>query len=239
MTAAVGGSFVLADSSSSSPWHFWGYFIDHRSTDLGLLWDHAWLSVVPVIIGLVIALPLGWLAHRYRWSYPPIISITGLLYTIPSIALFVLIPPILGLSSIDPIQVPIALTVYSVALLVRVVADGLSSVPADTIQAADAIGYRPLKRFIGVELPIAVPVIAAGLRVAVVSNVSIVAVAGTIGMSNLGTLFTNGFQLSTPDAYYPPIVLGIVLCVLLAVVLDLIVVGLNRLLTPWRRAVRT
>ncbi|MEV4420440.1 ABC transporter permease [Patulibacter sp. NPDC049589] len=204
-----------------------------------LLWSHAWLSVVPVVVGLLIALPLGWVARRYRWTYPPIISITGLLYTIPSIALFVLVPPLLGLDTLDPLQVPIALTVYSVALLVRVVADGLASVPDDTVQAATALGFRPLERFFKVELPIAVPVIAAGLRVAVVSNVSIVAVAGTIGMSNLGQLFTQGFQLSTPDAYYPPIVLGIVLCVLLAIVLDLAVIGLNRWLTPWRRAVRS
>ncbi len=230
---------ALAESSSSSPLHFLGYFLDHRSEDLGLLWSHAWLSVVPVVVGLLIALPLGWLARRHRWTYPPIISITGLLYTIPSIALFVLVPPLLGLDTLDPLQVPIALTVYSVALLVRVVADGLASVPEETVQAATALGYRPLGRFFRVELPIAVPVIAAGLRVAVVSNVSIVAVAGTIGMSNLGQLFTKGFQLSTPDAYYPPIVLGIVACVLLAIVLDLAVLGINRLLTPWRRAVQS
>jgi osmoprotectant transport system permease protein len=230
---------ALADSSSSSPLHFFQYFLDHRSDDLGLLWSHTWLSVVPVVVGLLIALPLGWVARRFRWTYPPIMSITGVLYTIPSIALFVLVPPLLGLDTLDPLQVPIALTVYSVALLVRVVADGLASVPEETAQAATALGFRPLERFFKVELPIAVPVIAAGLRVAVVSNVSIVAVAGTIGLSNLGQLFTQGFQLSTPDAYYPPIVLGIVLCVLLAIVLDTAVVGLNRLLTPWRRAVRS
>ena len=229
---------LLATSSSSSPWHFIGYFLDHRRADLGLLWSHTWLSVVPVMIGLIIALPLGWIARRHRWTYPPIIATTGLLYTIPSIALFVLIPPLLGLSPLDPIQVPIALTVYSVALLVRVVADGLASVPEETVQAATAVGFRPVELFFKVELPIAIPVIAAGLRVATVSNVSIVAVAGTIGMSNLGQLFTQGFQLSTPDAYYPPIVLGIVACVLLAIVLDLAVVGLSWLLTPWRRAAR-
>lgn len=228
-----------ADGSSSSPLQFFQYFLDHRSEDLGLLWSHTWLSVVPVLIGLLIALPLGWVARRFRWTYPPIMSITGVLYTIPSIALFVLVPPLLGLDTLDPLQVPIALTVYSVALLVRVVADGLASVPEETTQAATALGFRPLERFSKVELPIAVPVIAAGLRVAVVSNVSIVAVAGTIGLSNLGELFTEGFQLSTPDAYFPPIVLGIVLCVLLAVVLDTAVVLLNRLLTPWRRAVRS
>jgi osmoprotectant transport system permease protein len=229
---------LLADnSSSSSPWHFWGYFLDHRSTDLGWLWDHAWLSVVPVVLGLIIALPLGWLARRYSWLYPPLISISGLLYTIPSIALFVLVPPLLGLSSLDPLQVPIALTVYSVALLVRVVADGLASVPEDVTQAATAIGFGRVRRLVFVELPIAVPVLIAGLRVATVSNVSMVAIAGTIGQSNLGQLFTTGFQLSTPDAYYPPIVLGILLCVLLALTFDLLLVMANRLLTPWRRAV--
>src|SRR6185369_9042777 len=168
----------------------------------------------------------------------PLISVTGLLYTIPSIALFVMIPPVLGLSSLDPIQVPIALTVYSVALLVRVVADGLASVPEETLQAASAIGYKDLGRFFKVELPIAVPVITAGVRVALVANVSIVAVAGTIGMSNLGQLFTTGFQLSTPTPYYPPIVLGIVRCVLLDLVLDGLVLLLNRIFVPWRRVAK-
>jgi len=188
-----------------------------------------------VLVGLLIALPVGWLAHRYQWAYPPLLSITGLLYTIPSIALFVLVPPIFGLKSLDPLQVPIALSVYSVALLVRVVADGLQSVPADVTQAATAMGYGRLRRVLTVELPIATPVIIAGLRVATVSNVSLVAIAGTIGLANLGQLFVIGFQLSVPDPYYPPIVLGIALCVLLAIVLDLLLVGANRVLTPWRR----
>lgn len=234
MSAALAAT---AAPPSSSPWQFWQYFLDHRHEDLGWLWDHAWLSVVPVLAGLLIALPLGWLSRRYRWIYPSMMSITGLLYTIPSIALFILVPPLFGLQSLDPLQVPIALTVYSVALLVRVVADGLGSVADETIQAATAIGFGRVKRFFRVELPIAVPVIAAGLRVATVSNVSLVAVAGTIGQDNLGRLFDLGFQLSTPDPYYPPIVLGIVLCVLLALVFDGAIILLNRALTPWRRAV--
>jgi osmoprotectant transport system permease protein len=165
-------------------------------------------------------------------------TVTGLLYTIPSIALFVLIPPLLGLPVLSPLQVPIALSVYSVALLVRTVADGLGAVPKETLQAATALGYKPLGRFFRVELPIAVPVIAAGLRVAIVANVSMVAVAGTIGFDNLGRLFDTGFKQSTDSACFPPIVLGIVLCVLLALVLDAVVLVLTRLLTPWRRAVR-
>lgn len=224
--------------SPSSPLQFWSYFMSHRSDDLGLLWSHAWLSVVPVVIGLLIALPLGWVAWRHSWTYPPIISVSGLLYTIPSIALFVLVPPLLHLDPLTPLQVPIALTVYSVALLVRVVADGLASVQEDTLQAATAIGFTGGARFFKVELPIAVPVITAGLRVALVSNVSIVAVAGTIGMSNLGSLFQIGYQQSTTGPYYPPIVLGLLLCLGLALVLDAAIIGLGRLLTPWRTAVR-
>lgn len=221
----------------NSPLQSWSYFTDHQGQVLGWLWDHTWLSVVPVVVGLLIALPVGWLAQRYQWAYPPLLSITGLLYTIPSIALFVLVPPLFGLQSLDPLQVPIALSVYSVALLVRVVADGLRSVPAEVTAAAIAMGYGPLRRLATVELPLAVPVIIAGLRVAMVSNVSLVAIAGTIGMANLGQLFVLGFQLSVPDPYYPPIVLGILFCVLLALVLDGLLVATNRMLTPWRRAI--
>jgi len=231
-------ALIPLDSASSSPWHFFAYFMDNTSKVLGLLWAHTWLSVVPVVIALILALPLGWLARRYQWAYPPMMSLTGLLYTIPSIALFVLVPPILGLDPLSPLQVPIALTLYSLALLVRVVADGLAAVPQETAQAATALGYKPLGLFFRVELPIAVPVIAAGLRVAVVANVSIVTVAGTIGFKNLGQLFDEGFKLSTDTPYYPPIVLGIILCVLLALALDGLVLLGSRMLTPWRRAVR-
>lgn len=235
MTPLLAGSTGGVDTS---PLGTWTYFSQHQAQVLGWLWAHTWLSVVPVLIGLLLALPLGWLARRYKAVYAPMMSVTGILYTIPSIALFVLIPPLLGLDPLSPLQVPIALTFYSVSLLVRVVADGLASVPTDTVQAATALGYRPWERFFKVELPIAVPVIAAGLRVAVVANVSIVAVAGTIGMANLGSLFDQGFKLSTTSPYYPPIVLGIILCVLLALVLDLLIVLTNRALTPWRRALR-
>lgn len=225
-------------TDASSPWMFWDYFMNHRSEDLGLLWSHTWLSVVPVVVGLLLALPVGWIAWRYSISYPPIMSVSGLLYTIPSIAMFVMIPPLLGLDPLTPLQVPIALTIYSFALLVRVVADGLGSVQEETRQAARAIGYTGGQRLFKVDLPIAVPVIAAGLRVAMVSNVSIVAVAGTIGMSNLGSLFETGYQQSTNGPYYPPIVLGLLLCLLLALALDGAVILLSRLLTPWRKAVR-
>ena len=226
----------LADVSSS-PWELFGYYGNHLDQVNGWLWSHAWLSLLPVVIGLILALPLGWLANRYRWVYPPMVSVAGLLYTIPSIALFVVMPSLLGTQVLDPLNVVVALAIYTVALLVRVVADGLAAVPEDVAQAATAMGYTRLQRVIRVELPIAVPVIAAGLRVASVANVSMVAIAGTIGVANLGQQFTNGFQLSTSGPYYPPIALGIVLCVVLALVFDAIIVFGNRAATPWRRAV--
>jgi osmoprotectant transport system permease protein len=222
-------------AAGSSPWDAFGYFADHRADVLSLLWAHVWLSVLPVVIGLVISLPLGYLARRYRWVYAPAVSVTGLLYTIPSLALFLIMPTLLGTRILDPINVVIALTVYTVALLVRVVADGLAAVPDDVAQAATAMGLTRFQRLRQVELPLAVPVIAAGLRVATVANVSLVAIAGTIGIAELGQLFITGFQLSVNGPYYPPIVLGIVLCVLLALVLDALIVLIARVLTPWRR----
>jgi osmoprotectant transport system permease protein len=228
---------TVTAAPSSSPFALFSYFSSHQSQVMSWLWSHTWLAVLPVVIGLVISLPLGWLANRYKWVYPPMISITGLLYTIPSLALFIIMPRILGTQILDSINVVVALSVYSVALLVRVVADGLSSVPENILQSATAMGYTRGQRLVQVELPIAVPVIAAGLRVAAVSNVSLVAVAATIGVPELGQLFTTGFQLSTPDPYYPPIALGIVLCVVLALVIDAVILIANRLLTPWRRAV--
>lgn len=202
-----------------------------ESANIGnLFWWHLGLSVIPVVAALVLALPLGWLAHRSGVLKSAILGTAGLLYTIPSLALFVLLPVVLRTKVLDPMNVVVALTVYSLALLVRTVCDGLEAVPADTLQAATAMGYRPLPRFLHVELPIAVPVIAAGLRVALVSNVSVVSVAALIGTPQLGLLFTQGLQLR----FVTPLIAGIVLCLLLAVLLDGTVVVANRWLTPWQ-----
>ena len=162
---------------------------------LDLTVSHIWLTLAPTIIGLILALPLGWWAHRSGRGYAAIVGTAGLLYTIPSLALFIILPVILGTKILDPINIVVALTLYTLALLVRVVADGLSSVPHDTVAAAEAMGYRGWQRLVLVELPVAVPVIAAGLRVAVVSNVSIVTMAALLGIPQLGSLFTQGFQL--------------------------------------------
>lgn len=208
------------------------WFLDHLDDVAQLTKSHLFLAAVPLLIGLVLAIPLGWLAQRYRWLRGPLVAGTGLLYTLPSLAVFILLPGLLGTQILDPVNVLIAMTIYTLALLVRTVADGLDAVPSEVRLAATAMGYRGFRRLFGVELPLAVPVIAAGLRVAAVSNVSIVSVAALIGVPQLGSLFTDGFNRDFLD----PIVVGIVACVGLALLLDLAVVAGARVLTPWQRA---
>lgn len=207
-------------------------WLNHNFSDvLSKTWEHAYLAGLPLILGLIIAIPLGWLAKRYKFLYLPLILGTSLLYTIPSLALFILLPLIVGTKILDPNNVIIAMTIYTVALLVRTVADGLSAVPESVNQSATAMGLNRVRRLFAIELPLAIPVIAAGLRVAAVSNVSIVSVAAIIGVPQLGSLFTEGFQLDYAD----PIVVGIIACVLLALSFDLIIIAVTRLLTPWLR----
>lgn len=206
----------------------WLYRESGRIAEL-FLW-HLGLSVVPVVIGLLLALPLGWLAQRSGLFRSMVLGTAGLLFTIPSLALFVLLPLLLGTRILDPLNVVVALTVYALALLVRTVSDGLDSVSPEVLQAASAMGYRSLPRLLFVELPLAVPVVAAGLRVAVVSNVSIVSVAALIGTPQLGLLFTQGLQLR----FLTPIIAGMVLCVALAALLDGLILLLAKRLTLWQ-----
>jgi len=213
----------------------WTYFRDNQHEVLQWTWTTVWLAAAPIAVGLAIALPLGWIASRYRWTYPPIVTVAGLLYTIPSLVLFVVLPGLLGTKILAPINVAVALTIYTVALLVRVIADGLSSVSAETLAAASAMGLTPRQRLFAVQLPIAVPVIGAGLRVAAVSNVSLVSVASLVGVAQLGTLFKIGSDQGT----LTPIYLGLILVIALALIFDgLIMLGVW-LLTPWARAVKS
>jgi osmoprotectant transport system permease protein len=206
------------------------WVIQQSDTIAGLLWSHLILSLLPVLIGLALALPLGWAAQRSGVFKSVFLGAAGLLYTIPALALFVLLPGIIGTKILDPMNVVIALTVYTLALLIRTVSDGLDSVSEETLQAADAMGYRALHRLVAVELPIATPVIAANLRVAVVSNVSVVSVAALIGTPQLGMLFSQGMQ----QRFLTPIIVGIVLCLILAVLLDGLVILLASRLTSWQ-----
>ncbi|WP_168582482.1 ABC transporter permease [Gephyromycinifex aptenodytis] len=206
------------------------WFLAHLDRVFELALAHTYLAGVPLVLGLLLALPIGWLAQRSPRLRPTVVAATGLLYTIPSLALFVLMPLILGTRILDPINVVAAMTLYTLALLVRTVADGLDSVPDHVRAAAVAMGYGRVSRAIKVELPLAVPVIAAGLRVAAVSNVSIVSVASLIGVAQLGTLLTDGYN----RALTGELVTGILACLGLALIFDLIIVVVARLLTPWR-----
>lgn len=195
--------------------------------------QHVYLALVPVAIAFVLSLPLGWAVVSFGWVRHPLLTLSSIVYTIPSLALFLLLPGILGTSILDETNVVVALTLYSLALLVRSTADGLASVDAGIVAAATAMGYRPLRRWLTVDLPLSLPVVLAGLRVAVVTNVSMVSVAALIGIGGLGQLFTRGFQLGF---YAPPIVIGLVLSVALALLLDVVVVLAQRVVTPWTRA---
>jgi osmoprotectant transport system permease protein len=212
--------------------HVWQYFSHNRSEVLGWLRTTIWLALVPLVVGLAVSLPVGWFASRFRWAYPAVISLGGLLYTIPSIVIFLALPGILGTGILDPVNVAVALTLYCIALLVRAVADGLRSVDPAVLDSASAMGYSTRQSLIGVQLPLAVPAIGAGLRVTAVSNVSLVAVASTLGVSQLGSLFTLGN--TTGDT--APIWLGLIMFIILALVIDAVILVGLRAATPWRRA---
>lgn len=204
-----------------------------RNTDViaGLLTDHLVMSVVPVTAGLAVALPAGLACARWARLYPPVLAATSLLYALPGIALFVVLVAFTGLTRTTVI---IPLTLYTLAVLVPAVADGLRAVPDHVRQAATAVGYSPLRRLLTVELPIAVPVVMGGLRVATVSNISLVSVGALIGVGGLGQLFTRGAQLS----FATPIIVGIVLTIVLAMLADGLLLLAQRLFTPWARAER-
>ncbi|WP_182544748.1 ABC transporter permease [Halosaccharopolyspora lacisalsi] len=199
---------------------------------LDALAEHTYLSLVPLLLGFLVALPIGRLAQRVYWLRGMLLGAANVFYTIPSLALYVLIPGLFGWPLLSSNNVVIALTIYTAALLVRPTLDALESVPGHVTAAATAMGYRTGRSFLTVELPLAVPAIASGVRVASVSSISLVSLGALIGTGGLGKLFTDGFQ-----RWYPAqVLIGIVLTVLLALVVDLLLVGLWRLITPWTRA---
>jgi osmoprotectant transport system permease protein len=190
---------------------------------------HLWLSIPPIIIGFLISVPLGFLAYRFKLTRGLLLTLAGLLYTIPSLALFVILPPLLGISFLSPLNLTIALTIYAVAIMSRSVADALTSVDPAIRQSATAVGFSSWRRFWVVEFPLAGPVILAGLRVAAVSTISLVTVGILIGVESLGYLFTNGSQ----RRILPEILVGVVLVMVLALIVDYLLVLAGRALMPW------
>lgn len=208
--------------------------------NLDLIWRlsvlHLGLSIPPILIGFVISVPLGFLAYRFRLTRGVILTVTGLLYTIPSLALLVLLPVVLGINPLSTLNLSIALTIYAVAIMARSVADALDSVDPAIRQSATAVGFGTTRRFWTVEFPLAGPVVLAGVRVAAVSTISLVTVGILIGVQSLGYLFTNGFE----RRIIPEILAGVVMVVVIALLVDYLLVLLGRALMPWsRKAVRT
>jgi osmoprotectant transport system permease protein len=209
-------------------WLWWDW-ID-RNTDLirTSLEEHIILTVCAVGIGLLIAVPLGVAAARWRWLYSPSLAVTGILYTIPSLAAFALLIPVTGLTRTTAL---IPLTSYTLLILVRNVVEGLDAVPADIKDAADGMGYGRMRRLVAIELPLALPTIMAGVRIATVTVIGLTAVAGLLAIPSLGNLIYIGQNRPIRTA----ITVGIALSIALAVTADLVLALALRVLTPWSR----
>ena len=210
------------------------YLLTHLPAAWMLTVIHLRLSLVPVLAGLAIALPWGVLVWR-RALLRRLTTVTAsVVFTIPSLALFVVLPLIIPTRILDEANVIVALTLYTTALLVREVFEALDAVPWQVRDAASALGYRPITRLLKVELPLSIPLLVAGLRVVVVTNISMVSVGAVIGIGGLGTWFTEGYQANKSDQ----IVAGIIAILLLALVVDMLIMLAGRLATPWERASR-
>lgn len=193
--------------------------------------SHVLLSAIPVVVGFILSIPIGWLANRHRLARTILLSAGGILYTIPSLALFITLPIVLGTGILDPANVVVALSIYAVAIMVRSAADAFAAVPVEVQDSATAVGFSSLRRFFSIDLPLAGPVLLAGVRVVSVSTVSLVTVGSLIGVSNLGNLFLDGFQRS----FLAEIITGIVAVMLVASAFDGLLVLLGRLAMPWNR----
>ncbi|UUU35921.1 ABC transporter permease subunit [Streptomyces sp. CA-210063] len=214
--------------SDDEPLVRWQWIADHTAELAEYTGVHLRLGLLPVLFGLIIAVPLGVACHRWRWLYPPVLTVSNILYSIPSLALFMIFVRYTGLTE-QTVMIP--LTLYTLSVLVPNVVDGLASVPEPVRLAATAMGFGAVRRVVQVELPIAVPVVIAGVRVAAVSSISLVAVGQLIGQGGLGYYITRGLQLDFPT----PIFTAIVLIMLLALTTDALLVLAQRLLTPWSR----
>jgi osmoprotectant transport system permease protein len=215
----------------------WSWIGDHTDELTTLTLHHLKLALLPVLFGLIIAIPLGILCVRWRWLYPPTLGVANVLYGVPSLALFMLCIPYFGIGSGGEADftIIIPLTLFSLSVLVPNVVDGLRSVPDPVRQAATAMGFGTLRRLVQVELPIAVPVVIAGARVAAVASISLVSVGVLIGNGGLGQLFIDGYSRD----FTTPIIVSCVLIIVLALFSDGILVTAQRLLTPWSRTRRS
>jgi osmoprotectant transport system permease protein len=211
------------------PWIRWSWISGHVDVITAAFIQHIQLTLIALVVGLVLAVPLGLVAWRSRLFRGPIFSLTGILYTIPSLALFSALVPFTGFTTLTA---EIGLVSYTLLILIRNIVVGLNSVPDDVREAARGMGYRPLAELARVDLPLAVPAILAGVRIAAVTTIGLVTVTALIGEGGLGSLIYDGLLRD----FHTPLVVGTVLSVALAVVADLGLAGLQRVITPWARS---
>jgi osmoprotectant transport system permease protein len=189
--------------------------------------QHVRFTLAALAIGTVLAFPLAYSCHRFPKLYPPVLAATNIAYAIPSLALFTLLFPIFGYTNDKPIVT--AMAVYTLVILVRNMVEGLRAVPGHVSDAATGLGYGPFRRFALVELPLAVPTIVAGLRLATVSTISLISVGAALGKGALGRLFSDGIARIIPVEIWS----GVVAVVALALAADVLLLGIGRALTPW------
>jgi osmoprotectant transport system permease protein len=218
---------MIEAANGPDSWIWWEWVGDHQDEILSRLREHISLTVLSVVLGVLIAAPLAIAASRRRVLYSPLLVVGSILYTIPSLAAFVLLLPWTSRRE----AALIVLTSYTILVLVRNIVTGLDGVPADIKEAAQGMGYSPLRMLARIELPIALPSIVAGIRIATVTNVGLVTVAALIGQGGLGALIEDGLRRDFPT----PLVIGAILSVGLAVALDLGLLGAQRLVAPWQR----
>lgn len=219
----------LAQSAAANPWFSWAYLRTNADTIRALAVEHLSFTVEAVALAVVVGVPLAVLAYWVRPLTGPILASAGVLYTIPSLALFAFIAPILGPGRLTVLT---GLVLYALLLVVRNTLTGLSQVPEDVKEAASAMGYSRPARLLRVELPLALPSVLTGVRLATVSTVALVTVGVLVGKGGFGQLIIGGFQ---NNFFKAEIATGAVACVALAVLLDLMLAGFGRVLTPWRR----
>jgi osmoprotectant transport system permease protein len=213
---------------ADDPWVNWGWLSSHVPLFEDALQQHLTLTLFAVLGGLVISLPLGVAAHRWGALRNPVLAVSEIFYTIPSIALFALLIPYTGLTAVTA---EIGLIGYTVLILVRNVMVGLEAVPPDVIDAANGMGYRPFARLVRIELPLALPTIIAGIRIATVTTIGLVTITALIGLGGLGQLILRGFI----ENFHTPLVVATVLSIALALAADLTLAGAQRLVVPWAR----
>jgi osmoprotectant transport system permease protein len=215
---------------TEQPFLDWEWITEHAGLIGHQLWQHVLLTLIAVGVGLLISLPLAILSRRYRRLYPPVTWTTGLMYTIPSLALFAMLTPFTGLTTLTA---EIGLVSYTLLILVRNIVAGLEAVPADAREAALGMGYTRRQLLWRVELPLALPVIVAGIRIATVTIIGLVTVTVFIGQGGLGYLMLASFRrlLPRPTA----LIVGVVLSVVLAVAIDWLLIRGQRRISPWSR----